>query len=121
MSQVLLILVVGLAAGILSGLLGIGGGLLVVPALVFLFGMSQQQAQGTTLAMMIPPIGILAALTYYRHGLVDVKAAALLCAGFFLGGLFGAKLATSLSNQLLEKVFGLFLLLISLRMLFFPK
>lgn len=121
MAQVSLFLLLGLAAGVLSGLLGIGGGLLVVPALVFLFGMSQQQAQGTTLAMMIPPIGILAALTYYRYGLVDVKAAGLLCAGFFLGGLFGAKMATSLSNQLLEKVFGLFLLLVSLRMLFFSK
>lgn len=121
MAQVLLILVVGLAAGVLSGLLGIGGGILVVPALVFLFGMSQQQAQGTTLAMMIPPIGILAALTYYRQGLVDVKAAGLLCAGFFLGGFFGAKVATYVSNQLLEKVFGLFLLLVSLRMLFFSK
>jgi uncharacterized protein len=121
MAQVFLYLLLGLAAGALGGLLGLGGGIVVVPALVFLFGMSQQQAQGTTLAMMIPPIGILAALTYYRHGFVDVKAAGLLCVGFFIGGFFGAKIATSLPSQLLEKVFGLFLLLVSLRMLFFSK
>ncbi len=121
MAQLSLFLALGLAAGALSGLLGIGGGILVVPALVFFLGMSQQQAQGTTLAMMIPPIGLLAALTYYRHGLVDIKAAALLCAGFFLGGLFGAKIATSISNQLLARIFGLFLLFVSLRMLLFSK
>lgn len=121
MAQTFLYLLLGLTAGALGGLLGLGGGIVVVPSLVFLFGMTQQQAQGTTLAMLVPPIGILAALTYYRQGLVDVKAAGLLCAGFFVGGFFGAKLATSISSQLLEKIFALFLLLVSLKMLFFPK
>lgn len=113
-----LFLFLGLAAGILSGLIGIGGGILIVPALVFFFGMSQHQAQGTTLAMMVPPIGILAAWTYYKHGYVDLKVAGLLCAGFFFGGLIGAKAATQLSNPVLEKVFGVVLLLISLKMIF---
>jgi len=112
-----LFVLLGLVGGILSGLIGIGGGILIIPALVFLFGFSQHQAQGTTLAMMVPPIGLLAAWTYYRAGHVDIKVAALMCAGFFIGGLFGAKLANAIPNRALEKVFGVALLLVSLRML----
>ena len=79
----------GLVAGILSGLLGIGGGIFIIPALVFLLGFSQQMAQGTTLAMMVPPIGLLAAWAYYSKGYVDLKVAGLMCIGFFLGGFRG--------------------------------
>ncbi|MDP2689851.1 MAG: sulfite exporter TauE/SafE family protein [Deltaproteobacteria bacterium] len=118
MMETALFILLGLAAGVLSGLIGIGGGILVVPALAFLFGFTQHQAQGTTLAMMVPPIGIFAALTYWKAGNVDVKAAALLCAGFFLGGYLGARMAASLSSPALEKVFGLVLLAVSLRMIF---
>ncbi len=114
----MLYLLLGLIAGILSGLIGIGGGTIIVPALVFLFGFSQHLAQGTTLALLVPPIGILAALTYYRQGYVDLHVAALICIGFFLGGLLGAKLATHLSNVVLERIFGVALLLISLKMIF---
>lgn len=108
----------GLAAGVLSGLVGIGGGILVIPALVFFFGFTQHQAQGTTLAMMIPPIGILAAWAYYQQGHVDIKVALLLCAGFFIGGFFGARLAVALSSPLIEKVFGGVLFVVALKMLF---
>ncbi len=118
MMETTLFILLGLAAGVLSGLIGIGGGILVVPALAFLFGFTQHQAQGTTLAMMVPPIGIFAALTYWKAGNVDVKAAALLCAGFFLGGYLGARMAASLSSPALEKVFGLVLLAVSIRMIF---
>jgi uncharacterized membrane protein YfcA len=114
----LLYVILGLVAGILSGLIGIGGGVIIVPALVFLFGLSQHEAQGTTLALLVPPIGILAAWTYYKQGFVDLKVAAFICLGFFLGGLFGAKIATSLSNVQLERIFGVALLLISLKMIF---
>jgi len=69
----------------MSGLIGIGGGIVIVPALVFLFGMSQHLAQGTTLALLVPPVGILAALTYYNQGYVDLKAAGLICAGLLRG------------------------------------
>jgi len=113
-----LILGLGLAAGILSGLVGIGGGVLVVPALVFLLGFTQHQAQGTTLAMMVPPIGILAAWQYYRNGHVDIRVAALLCAGFLTGGLLGGRLANTLSSTALEKTFGFVLLIIALKMIF---
>jgi uncharacterized membrane protein YfcA len=113
-----LYMILGLVAGTLSGLIGIGGGVIIVPALVFLFGLSQHEAQGTTLALLVPPIGILAAWTYYKQGFVDLKIVAFICAGFFIGGLFGAKMAISLSNIQLERIFGVALLLISLKMIF---
>jgi uncharacterized membrane protein YfcA len=112
-----LLILVGLAAGILSGLLGIGGGILIVPCLVFIFGLSQHAAQGTTLALMIPPIGLLAAWTYYKQGHVDIRMAALICLGFFVGGLFGAKLAGLINGALLQKLFGVALLITALKMI----
>ncbi len=118
MTDIILFLVLGITAGILSGLIGIGGGVIIVPALIFLFGFSQHQAQGTTLALMVPPIGILAAWTYYRQGQVDFHAALLICVGFVAGSFLGAKVATFVSNAVLEKIFGIALLLISLKMIF---
>jgi hypothetical protein len=111
-------LVLGLVAGVISGLIGIGGGVILVPALIFLFGFSQHMAQGTTLALLVPPIGLLAAWTYYRHGYVNTEVAALICLGFFFGGLIGAKIATDLPNIFLERLFGVLLLLIALKMIF---
>jgi hypothetical protein len=116
--NIILCLLLGLAAGILGGLLGIGGGIIIIPALIFLFGFSQHMAQGTTLALMVPPIGLLAAWTYYKAGFVDLKIAGLICIGFFVGGFFGAKFANQIPDQILRKIFGAFLLLISLRMIF---
>jgi uncharacterized membrane protein YfcA len=118
MIQGLLYLLLGLAAGIISGLIGIGGGTIIVPVLVFFFGLSQHQAQGTTLALLVPPIGFLAAWTYYKQGYVNLQIAAFICLGFFFGGLLGAKFATKLSNVVLERVFGVALLLIALKMIF---
>ena len=117
--NVLFCLMTGAVVGIVSGTIGIGGGIVLVPALVFLFGLSQHQAQGTTLALMVPPIGLLAAWTYYKHGFVDLRIAGLICLGFFFGGLVGARLATALSETVLTKVFGVALLLIALKMIFF--
>jgi uncharacterized protein len=113
----LLLLSIGLAAGVLSGLLGIGGGIIVVPALVLLCGFSQHLAQGTTLAMMVPPIGLLAAWAYYSKGYVDLKVAGLMCIGFFIGGLFGAKFATAIPEAMLSRIFGVVFLVISLKMI----
>ncbi|MGO9144778.1 MAG: TSUP family transporter [Desulfomonilia bacterium] len=114
----ILLFLLGITAGSLSGLIGIGGGVIIVPVLIFLFGLSQHQAQGTTLALLVPPIGILGAWVYYKQGYVDLRIAAVICIGFFLGSMFGAKLATSLSNILLQRIFGIALLLISLKMIF---
>ena len=119
MSHAFLYILLGLFAGTLSGLIGIGGGIIIIPALILLFGLSQHQAQGTTLALMVPPVGILAAWTYYKQGYVDLPIAAFICIGFLLGGLIGAKIAITLSNVVLEKIFGVSLLLISIKMIFF--
>jgi uncharacterized membrane protein YfcA len=85
MTDIMLYLLLGLIAGTMSGLIGIGGGIIIIPVLVFLFGFSQHEAQGTTLALLVPPIGLLAAWTYYQQGYVDLKIAGYICAGFFLG------------------------------------
>lgn len=118
MAEILLYVLLGLVAGIFSGLIGIGGGIIIIPALIFVFGLSQHQAQGTTLALLVPPIGLLAAWTYYSKGYVDLRIASLICIGFFAGGLLGAKLAVGLSSSVLEKLFGIALFLISLKMIF---
>ena len=107
----------GLVAGIASGFLGIGGGAILIPVLVCLFGLTQHQAQGTTLAIMIPPIGLLAAWKYYTEGNVKLSVAAFICLGFFAGGLIGAMLVHKVSEPILKKIFGVFLLIISLKMI----
>ncbi len=116
--DVLIYIVLGLIAGTISGLIGIGGGVIIVPALIYLFSWTQHQAQGTTLALLVPPIGLLAAWTYYRQGYVNLTVAAFVCLGFFVGGLIGARMAVGLSDQLLRKIFGIALLLIALHMIF---
>jgi uncharacterized membrane protein YfcA len=115
--NIALYLLVGLLGGIFSGMLGLGGGIVMVPTLAFLFGLSQHQAQGTTLALMVPPIGLLAAWTYYKAGFVDLKIAAFVCLGFFFGGLVGAKLVVGLPDPLLRKIFGVALLIIAIKMI----
>jgi uncharacterized membrane protein YfcA len=96
----------GLATGTASGFLGIGGGLILIPCLVFFFGLNQHQAQGTSLAVLIPPVGILAAWTYYRAGYVNLKIAGFVCLGFVLGGLLGSRIALSVTTDLLRRIFG---------------
>ncbi len=111
------LILLGLVVGALAGILGIGGAVFIVPALVYLFGWDQHLAQGTTLAMLVPPIGILAAWKYYEAGHVDLKIAGILCIGFFVGGYFGGTIANQLSSDTLKKIFGIALLLISLKMI----
>ena len=118
MLNTLLYVLLGLAAGAYGGMLGLGGGTIIVPALIYIFKMSQHQAQGTALAMMIPPIGILAAWTYYQQGNVNIKIAAFLCAGFIIGAMLGAKVANAFPAELLRRIFGVALLVIALRMVF---
>ncbi len=114
----LLLVLLGLAAGFISGLIGIGGGSIMIPFLVLVLGMSQHEAQGTTLAIMIPPIGLLAAWTYYKAGYVNIKMAIFVALGFFIGGLLGAALAVRVPDQLLRKIFAVALLGIALKMFF---
>ena len=114
----LLYISLGLLAGVLSGFLGLGGGIVLIPAFVFLLGMTQHEAQGTTLALMVPQVGLLAALAYYNKGNVKVPVAAFACIGFFIGGLLGAMFVEKVPDLILKKIFGVFLILIALRMIF---
>jgi uncharacterized membrane protein YfcA len=112
------LLALGLAAGYFSGLVGIGGGVIIVPALVLLFGFTQYAAQGTTLALLIPPIGILAVWQYYQRGYVDVKTAAIICAGFIVGGLLGSLTAVNIPQDSLRKIFAVVLVILGIKMFF---
>lgn len=116
MSQ-LLYVILGIVAGIFGGMFGIGGGTILIPALVYLFGLTQHQAQGTTLAIMVPPIGLLAALRYYYSGNVKLAMAGFICLGFFVGGLIGAHFIHGISEPVLKKMFGVYLVFIAARMI----
>ena len=118
MVNIMLYILLGLSAGILSGLMGIGGGLIIIPVLIYVFKFTQLQAQGTTLAILLPPIGLLAAIVYFNKGYVDLRAAAFICLGFFIGGLGGAEAAVGLSNLFLQRLFGVVMFLVSLKMIF---
>lgn len=113
------LLILGMVAGYFSGLIGIGGGVIIVPALVILFGFSQHTAQGTTLALLVPPIGILAAYSYYQKGFVDVRCAVLICIGFIIGGFIGGKMAIGLSENVMKTIFAIVLILIGIKMLLY--
>jgi uncharacterized protein len=118
-SVLLLLIAIGIVTGFMAGMLGIGGAIIMIPALVFLLGLSQQSAQGTSLAVMLPPIGILAAYNYYKAGNVNLKFALILAAAFIAGSFFGSKLALEIPQPVLKKMFGLLLLLVAGRMLLF--
>jgi uncharacterized protein len=112
---------VGIAAGILAGIFGIGGGLIVVPALVILFGYSQYTASGTSLVALLLPVGILGAIQYYRAGKIgplQIQAGLLIALGMFVGTLFGSKLALMVSEATLRRLFALFLGVVALRLFF---
>lgn len=112
-------IILGLVAGGFSGLIGVGGGIIIVPALVYIFGLTQQMAQGTTLALLVPPVGILAAYAYYKQGYVDIKIALLICIGFVIGGYFGGHYLTQMPTKVITRLFGAALLVIGTKMLWF--
>jgi hypothetical protein len=118
MTTILILLCIGLLAGTLSGMVGIGGGIIIVPALVFFMGMSQHEAQGTSLAVLLLPVGILAVYYYYNAGYVDIKPSLIIALSFVVGGFVGSKIAISIDQNILKKVFGIFMLLLSLKMIF---
>jgi len=114
----LLLATIGLAAGMLSGVAGVGGGVIVIPALIFFIGMSQFEAQGTSLAMMIPPIGALAAFNYYKDGYINWKYALILAIFFFVGGWLGSKIVLHIPQNTVKKGFAIFLIFVAVKMLF---
>jgi uncharacterized membrane protein YfcA len=114
--MVLVYLAIGLVAGVLSGMFGIGGGILIIPALIFLAGFHAKLAIGTSLGAMLLPVGILGAYAYYQTGNLHIKASLLLGLGLFLGAYVGAKIAHNLSGTTLQRLFAIFIVLMAIRL-----
>ena len=115
--SIFVLIIIGFCAGLLSGLVGVGGGILIIPLLILFLGFTQHQAQGTALFAMLPPIGILAAVNYYKQGFVRWEYAAIIALTFVVGGYFGSKLAVSLSDQIIKRCFGLVMLIAAIKLL----
>lgn len=118
LQNAVIIALIGAMAGLLGGIFGLGGAIIIIPALVMLLGYSQQMAQGTALIMMVLPVGALAAFQYYQKGYVDVKASIIMAVFFLVGGYFGAKFATSIPQDILKKAFAVMLVSIAVKMWF---
>lgn len=118
LSSVALLLAIGLVSGVASGLFGIGGGVLIVPGLVYVLGFSQHAATGTSLAILLPPVGLAAVMEYYRHGNVDLRAALVVAAALFAGGWGGAVIANHVAGPQLRLAFGLFVVVLGLYLVF---
>lgn len=116
--MVLALLLIGVAAGFASGFVGVGGGIIIVPALVFFLGYSQHMAQGTSLALMLPPIGLLGFYNYYKTGNANLTAALIIAAAFVAGAYFGSKISLSLDQRIVKKVFGGVMMLAAAKLLF---
>jgi len=118
MTTIVILLCIGLMAGILSGMVGIGGGIIIVPALVYFLSMSQHEAQGTSLTVLLLPVGFLAVYNYYNSGYVNVKFSFIIALTFIIGGFIGSKIAISIDQNVLKKTFGIFMLILSIKMIF---
>lgn len=115
------LLIIGLFAGFMSSMVGIGGGIIIVPALVFLFGMNQKMAQGTSLLMLALPVAAAGAYTYFKNGNLDWRASLLLASTFVIGGYFGGTLANRLDTTIIKRVFAVFMIVVAVKYLFFDK
>ena len=118
---IVILLIVGLCAGVLSSMVGIGGGMVIVPSLVLIFGFSQKMAQGTSLAMLLPPIGILGVWVYHKNGNVHWSYAIILIISFILGSYIGAKWVQTMNTMTVKRIFAVFMIIISIKYLFFDK
>jgi uncharacterized membrane protein YfcA len=120
MEKTLLLLLIGLTAGVFSGFLGLGGGIVIIPMLVYFLGFSQQMAQGTSLGLLLPPIGLFAVINYHKSGFVDLKAAGIMIITFLIGSYLASLVAVQLNEAITKKLFAIFLLAYSMK-LFFGK
>jgi uncharacterized membrane protein YfcA len=116
---ILLLSIIGLLAGMLSGMIGVGGGIIIVPALVFFLGFTQKEAQGTSLGLLLLPIGILAVINYYNKGLIDVRVVLIMAVAFVFGGFLGSKIALAISEEALRRIFAIILFYTAFKMLGF--
>ncbi len=116
--QLLILIFVGILAGMLAGMFGVGGAIVVIPVLVFILGLSQHDAQGTSLAFMLPPVGFLATWNYWKAGHVNWKFALVLSLAFIIGSYFGSHISIGISDKLIRKLFGVLMILVALKMIF---
>ena len=118
---IIILILIGIAAGMLSGMVGIGGGIVIVPALVYFLAFNQKEAQGTTLGLLLFPVGILGVLQYYKQGHVDFKVVAIIAIGFVLGSFLGSKISLSMSEDKVKRFFAIVIMLVAIKMLFFDR
>ena len=118
LATIIILIMIGLMAGVFGGMFGVGGAIIMVPALVYFLGVDQHMAQGTSVAIMLPPIGLFAAYNYYKAGQVNIWYAVIIAFAFLAGGYFGSKIALALPENLMRKIFGILLLLVALRIIF---
>ncbi len=116
-TTIVILILIGVVAGAFSGLIGIGGAIFIIPALVYFLGTDQITAQGTSLAIMLPPIGLLAVMNYYKAGAVNLNYSQIIAGAFFMGGYLGSKFAVSLPQDVLKKVFALILISLAIKLL----
>ena len=121
MQTIVILLLIGLAAGLLSGMVGVGGGIIIVPCLIFFLGFTQKGAQGNSLGLLLLPLGVLGVMNYYREGHVDYRVVLVMALGFILGNFYGSKWALMLNDDKLKKIFAIIMLLAAVKMLFFDR
>jgi uncharacterized membrane protein YfcA len=120
-TSILLLIAIGLVAGTLGGMVGLGGGIILIPALILIMKLDQQTAQGTSIAIMLPPIGLFAVYNYYKAGYVNIKYAMIIAAAFMVGGYLGSSIALKISVDLMRKIFSVLLVVIAIKMFFSGK
>ncbi|HEX3024972.1 MAG TPA: sulfite exporter TauE/SafE family protein [Chitinophagaceae bacterium] len=119
--MVVILLLIGLFSGALSGMIGVGGGIIIVPALVFFLAFSQKEAQGTSLGILLLPVGILGVIQYYKQGQIDLRVVLIVSLAFLAGNYFGSKLALSLPDKTLKKIFAVILIIMAIKIFFFDS
>lgn len=118
LNTIVILVLIGIVAGMLSGFVGIGGGVVIVPALIYFFGMGQMEAQGTSLFLMLPPIGILAVMNYYKTGNINIWYGIIIACTFIIGGYFGSKISLRISPYLVKIIFGTFMIYVAFKMIY---
>jgi uncharacterized protein len=118
LTTIIILVIIGLMAGVFGGMFGVGGAIIMIPALVYFLGVDQHMAQGTSVAIMLPPIGLFAAYNYYKAGQVNIWYAVIIAIAFMAGGYFGSMIALKIPENLMKKIFGILLIIVALRMIF---
>ena len=121
MNEIVVLILIGIVAGMFSGMFGIGGGLIMVPAMVFFLAMSQHSAQGTSLGVLVVPVAAVAAYNYYKAGELNVKYALIIALSFVIGGYLGSKISLGMSEVMLKRVFGVLMMAMAIKLIFFTK